>query len=106
MPSGYFELGMSAVVDQLTESGFADTWRGEPRGVRAIRSGHLHRPDELEIHSIDRFEGFSDPDDQAIVRAVRCPSDGCSGTYVVPYGGFMSAIDGELINQIPDTHRF
>jgi hypothetical protein len=103
MLTGYFESGMSAVVDRLTEGGYADTWRGEPSGVRAMRSGHLHRPEELEIESIDRFEGISDPDDQAMVLAVRCPSDGCSGTYTVPHGTNMSSIDGELIIRIPDA---
>lgn len=106
MLTGYFEWGMSGLVDRLTEGGYPDAWRGEQGGVLAMRTGHLHRPEELEIESIDRFEGISDPDDQAIVLAVRCPSDGCSGTYTVPYGEFMPAIDGALIRQIPDARRF
>ena len=103
---GFFESGMSTVVDRLTENGYPDAWRGEPGGVRATVSGHLHRPEELEIESIDRFEGISDPDDQAIVLAVRCPSDGCSGTYTVPYGKDMPSVDGELIIRIPDARGF
>jgi len=106
MLTGYFEAGMSGVVDRLTEGGFPDGWRAETGGVRATQSGHLHQPEELEIESIDRFEGISDPDDMAIVMAVRCPSDGCSGTYTAPYGTLMPAIDGELILRIPDARRF
>jgi hypothetical protein len=102
MLTGYFELGMSGIVDRLTEGGYPDAWRGESGGIRATQSGHLHRPEELEIDSIDRFEGISDPDDQAMVLAVRCRSDGCSGTYTVPYGKDMPSIDGMLIIQIPD----
>ena len=56
-------------------------------------------------HVEHRFEGFSDPDDQAMVMAVRCPGDGCSGTYTVPFGKDMSVIDGELIAKIPDSRR-
>src|SRR5690242_14307242 len=97
MGNGYFEPGMSGVVDRLTSGGYEDTWKGEARGIRALQSGHVHTPDELLIESSDRFEGFSDPDDQAMVMAVRCPSDGCSGTYTVPYGKDMSVIDGDWI---------
>ena len=103
--TGYFESGMSAVVDRLTEGGYPDIWRGEKGGVRASRSGHLHQPEELEIESVDRFEGISDPDDQGMVLAVRCPSDGCSGTYIVPHGAIMPAMDGGLIILIPDARR-
>jgi len=105
MLTGYYEAGLAGLVDRLTEEGYPDTWRGEPGGVRATRSGHLHRPEELEIESIDRFEGISDPDDMAIVMAVRCPSDGCSGTYTAPYGNLMPMTDGELIIRMPDARR-
>jgi hypothetical protein len=105
MPTGFFESGMSGLVDRLTENGYPDAWKGESMGIRALGSGHLHRPEELEIDSMDRFEGISDPDDEAIVLAVRCLSDGCSGTYIIPYGKDMPTPDGELILRIPDARR-
>lgn len=103
---GFFERRMAAVIDRLTTAGYTDTFRGEPAGIKALRSGHVHRPEELLVESIERFEGVSDPEDEAIVLAVRCPVDGCRGTYTVPYGKNMSALDGELIARIPDArHR-
>lgn len=102
MSSGFFERRMAPVIDRLTNAGYTDTFRGESAGIRALQSGHLHRPEELLVESIDRFEGASDPEDQAIVLAVRCPVDGCRGTYTVPYGKLMPALDSELIARIPD----
>jgi len=105
LDSGFFEPGMAAVVDRLTLAGYGDTFKGEPGGVRALRSDHVHRPEDLLVESIDRFEGMSDSDDEAIVLAIHCPSDGCRGTYTVPYGNSMSAIDGDLIARIPDARK-
>jgi hypothetical protein len=103
--NGYFEPGMAGVIDRLTQAGYGDTFKGELGGVHALRSGHIHRPEDLQVDSIDRFEGISDPDDQAIVLAIDCPSDGCRGTYAVPYGNNMSAVDGALIARIPDARK-
>lgn len=105
MADGFFERRMAAVIDRLTKAGYNDTFRGEADGVRALRAGHVHAPEDLVVESIDRFEGISDPQDEAIVLAVRCPTDGCRGTYTVPYGKNMPAVDGELIARIPDGRR-
>lgn len=100
-----YERRMAGVIDRLTMAGYTDTFRGESGGIRGLCSGHIHRPEELVVESIDRFEGVSDPGDEAIVLAVRCPLDGCRGTYTVPYGRTMSEPDSELIARIPDARR-
>lgn len=105
MVDGFYERRLAAVIDRLTRAGYSDTFRGEVGGVRALRAGHLHAPEDLVVESIDRFEGISDPEDEAMVLAVRCPADGCRGTYTVPYGKNMPAVDGELIARIPDGRR-
>jgi len=96
---------MAGVVDRLTKAGYSDTFRGEAGGVRALRAGHVHSPEDLVVESIDRFEGISDPEDEAMVLAIRCPVDGCRGTYTVPYGKNMSPVDGDLIARIPDARK-
>jgi hypothetical protein len=93
---------MAPVIDRLTNAGYTDTFRGETAGILGLRSGHLHQPEELLVESIDRFEGTSDPEDQAMVLALHCPVDGCRGTYTVPYGELMPALDSALIARIPD----
>lgn len=105
MMNDAFERRMAGVIDRLTKAGYTDTFRGESGGILGLRSGHLHPPEELVVESIDRFEGVSDPEDQAMVLALRCPVDGCRGTYTVPYGSNMPAIDGGLIARIPDARN-
>lgn len=101
--SKIYERRMATVVDRLTQEGYADVFSGEAEGVRAAKSGYLHRPDELEIEKIERFEGVSDPDDETLVLAVRCKTHGCRGTYITPYGKDMRSTDAILIRKIPDV---
>lgn len=105
MSDGFFERRMATVVDRLTKAGYTEIFRGEAAGIRATRAGHVHAPEELVVESIDRFEGISDPSDEAMVLAVRCPADGCRGTYTVPYGKNIPSIDADLVARIPDARK-
>ena len=102
MNGGYYERRMAGVIDLLTREGYSDTFRGEAGGVHALRADHLHRPEELVIDSIERFEGISDPEDEAIILALHSRTDSCRGTYTLPYGKNMPELDGELLARIPD----
>ena len=101
--SKIFERKMSDVVDGLTKEGYVEVFNGEPCGIRGTRKGLLHRPEELRIERIERFEGISNPDDETIVLALRCTTHGCRGTYISAYGKDMPSADATLIRKIPDA---
>lgn len=98
-----YERRMADVLDGLTREGYGDQFRGEPGGIRGLRTGLLHSPQDLVLERSERFEGFSDPGDETLVLALRCTAHGCLGTYVVPYGKDMPSVDATLIRQIPDA---
>jgi hypothetical protein len=101
--SRVFERSMAPIVDRLTRTGYVDVFVGEAAGVRGTKSGFLHRPEELRIEAIERFEGISNPEDETIVLALHCTTHGCRGTYVAPYGKDMPSIDATLIRKMPDA---
>ena len=105
MEGGFYERRLAGVVERLTKAGYTDTFRGESSGVRAVSAGHVHKPEELVVDQIERFEGTSDPGDEAIVLAVHSSVDACRGTYTAPYGKNMPSIDAELIKRIPDARK-
>lgn len=75
---------IARLVDQLTEEGYAAHFRAEPEGLRAVR-GEVYAPEDVVVEKMARFEGISDPDDEAVVFAVRAP-DGTRGTFTSTYG--------------------
>jgi hypothetical protein len=103
--SHIYERDMAEVVDRLTKAGYDDDFRGEAGGIRGAKSGLLHRPEDLEIHLIERFEGISNPEDETIVLALVCKAHGCRGTYIAPYGKDMSSTDASLISKISDARK-
>jgi hypothetical protein len=103
--SKIYERRMADVVDRLTKAGYDDVFSGETGGIRSTKGDYLHRPDELQIVIIERFEGISNPEDETIVLALLCKTHGCRGTYVAPYGKDMPSVDATLIRKIPDGRK-
>jgi hypothetical protein len=94
------ELSLSQTVDDLTARG----WTAEFSAVDGAQlicgtCGSAVSPAEVRIDSVNRFEGASDPDDEAAVFALSCDS-GCKGVYIVAYGPSMSGNDADVVAQL------
>ncbi len=98
-----FAETLSQGVDRLTARGYTDAFRAEPDGMRAIVAGILYRPESLVVEEVARSEGISDPADEAIVLGLHCREDGIKGTYTVPFGPGMGALDAEMMRRLRDT---
>ena len=91
---------LSEVVNRLSATGYTDDFRAETDGLRAVTAGSTHAPESLSIDEVVRFEGITNPDDEAIVFALRCGSHGTKGTYVTSYGPQMPALDAEMVHRL------
>ena len=96
---------LAQAVDRLSAAGYREDFRAEPGGLRAVTSGCVHAPEALVIEEIARFEGASDPQDQAILFALRCEVHGVQGTYVVAYGPATAPLDAEMVRRLHDGRR-
>jgi hypothetical protein len=68
--------------------------------LRDLTTGDAHDPEYLGIAEVVRFEGESDPDEQAALFALRSQSGRPLGTYVVVYGAGMPAVDAEIVHRL------
>jgi hypothetical protein len=96
---------LSQAVERLTAAGYRDDFRAEPGGLRALGTGCIHAPESLVIDELVRFEGASDPEDEAILFALRCAKHGTRGTYVAAYGPSMDPLDAEMVRRLRDGRR-
>lgn len=77
---------VTEAVTFLAGEGYVDDFRLCPEGI--VSSGH-DEPHPTESTIVDhtfRFEGPSDPADEAIVLGVRCTEWGSKGVIVAAYG--------------------
>lgn len=62
--------------------------------------GHQHGPSDLVIREVFRFEGPSDPGDEAIVLGVACQECGATGIVVSAYGPDADPVLLELVSAV------
>ena len=61
-----------------------------------------HDPEHGIVDRIYRFEGSSNPDDEAIVLALRCPACGTRGVMVAGYGPSADPDDVDVLLALTD----
>lgn len=84
-------------VRQLDMEGFAASFSLRPDGLHCGACRALHQTSTAEVVRVYRFEGPSDPDEEAVVYALRCPVCGAGGTLVSAFG---PSADPEVVDRL------
>ena len=93
---------VSEAVAVLEAEGYAADLYARPEGIRCGACGRDHNPAAAEIHRIFRFEGTSDPGDEAIVVGLVCPACGSRGVLVAAYGPTADPEVADVVAQLED----
>lgn len=92
---------LSQATARLEAAGYDEDYTARDGRLVCGRCGTSHDPAEMDIDEIVRFEGDSDPGDEAIAYALDA---GCGhrGVYVAAYGPAATADDIAVIAALPD----
>jgi len=92
---------LSEAVNKLTSEGYKEDFEASENSIIALYSKKEYQPNELLIEQTYRFDGITNPSDEATVFAI-VASDGVKGTLVMSYSAEHGQNE-ELIKQIPST---
>jgi len=73
-------------VRMLEADGYGASFTLDADGVHCGVCGADHLSERAEVVKVYRFEGESNPDDEAAVYALRCPACDAKGTLVTTFG--------------------
>lgn len=68
--------------------------------LRCDTCGHTVRPGDAVVESTARFEGASNPDDQAVVFGLRCGGCAVRGVLVAAYGPTATAEEAAVVTAL------
>ena len=94
------EITMIDAIARLRADGFTHDFSAHDGRLRCGSCGAELDPADVEVVVSYRFEGESDPDDEAAVFGVRCVDCDVTGVYVVAYGPSMSADDALVVSKL------
>ena len=91
------------VTGDLAERGWTcQSTPVEGGSVRCESCGESAPAAEVQVDSLYRVEGASDPDDMAAVVAVTCPRCAAKGALVLKYGPEASGAAADVLLALPD----
>jgi hypothetical protein len=94
-----------SITRSLRASGYAaDLWATDDGRLRCGRCGAVHDPAVLEIAQVHRFEGDSDPGEEAILFAIDAPPGCHRGIYSAAYGPEMPPSDVAIVRELRVRH--
>ena len=96
---------LSQAMERLRVAGYGHDWNAEGGKLRCPECGHLTSAEEVGVDETVRFEGPSDPGDEAILFALACDRCGSRGLYAAPYGPEASADDVEVMTGLHRRSR-
>lgn len=101
-PSPSDNTTLTAVLASYAAAGFDGGFRVADDTIWCQSCEAACSPSELEISSLRRLEGASDPSDMSAVLALTCPSCEQRGTMVVMFGPEASAVEADLLQHAHD----
>ena len=94
---------LSEAVNGLKQRGYSIDFNMESDVLVCNKTPLALSPDEFEITEVYRFEGNTDPADEAVVYAIES-KHGHKGVLVNAYGPDADAASSELVKKLKERH--
>lgn len=95
---------MTACMNKLQADGYTENFIAKEKGLEAPSTKKVYMPEDVKVASFYRFEGESDPADNAIVYAVET-NDGMKGLLVDSYGAYANPKVSKFITEVEDITK-
>lgn len=95
---------MATCLNKVVSDGYTEDFKITQNGLEALQHHKIYQPDEINIINFFRFEGPSDPDDNAILYVIEA-RDGTKGTLTDAYGIYMDADVSDFIKHVESIQK-
>lgn len=95
---------MATLLNKVFNDGYTEDFKVTEQGLVSIQKGKVYQPAEVNIVNFFRFEGTSNPDDEAVLYVIET-TDGVKGTLTDAYGVYMDPHLSDFIKQVESIHK-
>jgi hypothetical protein len=94
------EVTVTEAIARLRRDGYVEDFSADDGALRCGSCRCSMDPGSVTVDAAYRFEGESDPDDEAAVFGLTCVECDAKGVYVVAYGPSMGADDAAVVARL------
>jgi len=95
---------LSEATNKAAEKGFTKSFKVLGKGLTTDDETKFYTPEEIRIDNFYRFEGYSDPMDNAILYLIET-NDNVKGTLIDAYGAYADAKLSKFIHDVEDIQK-
>ena len=95
---------LTSCTRMLSQRGFEAQFKAHKRGLESLSTHEMYEPQDVKIVDFYRFEGESDPSDNAILYVVET-STGEKGTLTDAYGVYTDQKVSEFVQQVEKIQK-
>ncbi|MFL5740346.1 MAG: phosphoribosylpyrophosphate synthetase [Flavisolibacter sp.] len=95
---------LSACLNAMVAEGYTESFQITDRGLESLDKQTYYTPEQIHILNFFRFEGESDPDDNAILYAIET-TDGIKGVLIDAYGVYQDVRIGRFMKDVEAIHK-
>lgn len=81
---------LATCVNRMSTEGYTEDFKITDGGLESLNNQKRYKPEQIQIVNFFRFEGMSDPDDNAVLYVIET-TDGTKGTLIDAYGIYNDA---------------
>ena len=95
---------LTACVNKVVKDGYSDSFKVTNNGLFSYRQNKYFRPEEVKVINFYRFEGQSDPADNAIMYVLEI-TDGGKGILIDAYGAYADVKVNEFMKEVEEMSK-
>jgi len=95
---------LSEKINAALKLGYTENFKITERGLTDEVGDKFYPANEIHIPNFHRFEGYSDPQDNAILYWIET-SDGRKGILIDAYGAYADVKVTNFIHEVEDIHK-
>ena len=95
---------LSTCLNRIVLDGYTEDFKVIEEGLQGLNNQAVYRPSQLQVVNFFRFEGMSDPDDNAVLYVIET-EDGTKGTLIDAYGIYHDPRISQFMKQVEELNK-
>lgn len=95
---------LTTCLNRMVHDGYSEDFKITEGVLEAIQHHKNYNPDQIQVVNFFRFEGESDPDDNAILYVIET-NDGTKGTLVDAYGLYHDPTVTRFMHEVENIQK-
>ena len=95
---------LATCLQRIVNDGYTEDFSVSENGLEAPQRKSVYSPEQIQVVNFFRFEGPSDPADNAILYVIET-RDGAKGTLVDGYGTYHNGLISQFMKNVEEIHK-